>query len=250
MQHRSSLKSKSQIEHRLQTDIRGEGNRFLAALPPSIADHIASRLKPMMLKRGSVLEHIGDDTKYLYFPTRGLISLVKVMRNGQTAEVSVIGPEGVVGIYALYGMPEAQFEIVVQLDGDCHQLRVADLRSELNTSGLRRLVLSYTNFVINRFGQSIACNRLHNMRQRCCRWLLTAGDSARSPKINITHEFLAMIMGVHRPALSKILGTMQRQHIIRNQRSAIEILDRTALVRGACECYQTLKDELKKVYGK
>jgi CRP-like cAMP-binding protein len=223
-------------------------NRFLAALPPHIRQRIRPLLKPVAFRRGDVLEHVGAPTEYLYFPDRGLISLMKVLRDGQISEVGVVGTEGMTGLSALLGISESPFETIVQLDGEGRRLSVAALQAEMADPLLKQLVLRYTNYRVNRFAQLIACNRLHNLRQRCCRWLLTAADSAQVATICMTHEFLALMVGTHRPALSSVLATLQRDGLIKMQRSSIAIENRAGLVEACCECYATLQEELERLY--
>ncbi len=231
-------------------DIAGSAarNRLLAALPPHIGQRIRPLLRPVAFRRGDVLEHVGAPTEHLYFPDRGLISLLKVLNDGQISEVGVVGTEGMVGLSALLGIPETPFETVVQLDGEGHRLSIAALQAEMADPQLKQLVLRYANYRINRYAQLIACNRLHNLRQRCCRWLLTAADNAKAPTICVTHEFLALMVGTYRPALSATLATLQRDGLIKTQRSSIVIENRAGLVEACCECYETLQEELERIY--
>lgn len=223
-------------------------NRFLAALPPHIGQRIGPLLKPVAFRHGDVLEHGGARTEYLYFPDRGLISLMKVLRDGQISEVGVVGTEGMVGLSALMGISETPFETTVQLDGEGRRLSVAALQPEMADPQMKQLVLRYANYRVNRYAQLIACNRLHNLRQRCCRWLLTAADSAQTTTICMTHELLALMVGTYRPALSTVLATLQRDGLIKMQRSAIALENRAGLAEACCECYETLQEDLDRVY--
>jgi CRP-like cAMP-binding protein len=223
-------------------------NRFLAALPPHISQRIQPLLKPVAFRRSDVLEHVGAPTEYLYFPDRGLISLMKVLRDGQVSEVGVVGTEGMVGLSALLGISEAPFETIVQLDGEGRRLNIAVLQAEMTDPRLRQLVLRYTNYRVNRYAQLIACNRLHNLKQRCCRWLLTAADNSQAATICVTHESLALMVGTYRPALSAILAMLQRDGLIKTQRSSIVIANRAGLEEACCECYETLREEIERIY--
>jgi CRP-like cAMP-binding protein len=227
----------------------GARNRFLAALPLDVSQRVRPLLQQVTFRRGTVLEHAETAVKYLYFPDRGLISLMKVMHDGQASEVGMIGTEGMVGLSALLGIPEAAFETIVQLDGEGRRLSVAALQAEMTNTQLKQLVLRYANYRINRFGQLVACNRLHNLRQRCCRWLLTAADYAQTTTICMTHEQLAEMVGTHRPALSSTLSTLQHDGLIKMQRCSIIIENRTELAEACCECYGALKLALECVYG-
>jgi CRP-like cAMP-binding protein len=226
------------------------GNRFLAALPPDVSKRIAPQLEPLPLQRGTVLAHTGALSGSLYFPDRGLVSLVKIMADGRTAEVGAIGCEGMVGVSALLGMEQAAFETIVQLDGAGRSIKTSALRAEMEQSpALKELVLRYMYYWVNQLAQTAACNRLHTLRQRCCRWLLTADDNAQGDTFTLTHEFLALMMGVNRPTLSLTVAALQRRGMIKYARASLTIRDRRGLEAGTCECYQALSQECDRVYG-
>lgn len=225
------------------------GNRFLAALPRQVSHRLAEQLQPVLLKRGDVIARPGGPLDHLYFPERGFLSLVKIMGDGRTAEVGVVGTEGMVWVAALLGMEHSAFEVIVQLEGSAQRLRTAALRSAMEESPtLKELVLRYMYYAVNQLAQTAACNRLHTLKQRCCRWLLTAHDNARAETFTFTHEFLALMMGVNRPALSLTVGALQRRGLVRYQRASLTILDPAALRAEACECYESLHHELERVY--
>ncbi len=226
------------------------GNRFLAALPGDVSERLAGHLKPIPLPRGTVLAHIGAVTGRLYFPDRGLISLVKIMNDGRTAAVGWIGCDGVVGVASLLGMEQAAYETFVHLEGEARTIETTVLRAEMDkSSALKELVLRYVYYAQNRLAQTSACNRLHTLQQRCCRWLLVAHDNAGEPAFKFTHEFLALMMGVNRPSLSLTVAALQRQKLIRYKRASLAILNREGLERRACECYWSLRNERDSVYG-
>jgi len=228
----------------------GSSNHFLQALPRGVAARLAEELKPVPLARGTVLVHAGALAGHLYFPDRGLISLVKIMDDGRTAEVGCVGMEGMIGVPALLGMDQSAFETVVQLDGTGRSLKTSVLRAEMEASpALKELVLRYMYYTINHLAQTAACNRLHSLRQRCCRWLLTAHDNAREPAFSLTHEFLALMMGVNRPSLSLAVAMLQRRGMIRYKRASLAILDRRGLESGSCECYATMREQCEMVYS-
>jgi CRP-like cAMP-binding protein len=226
------------------------GNRFLLAVPPAAARRLNDQLEVIPLSRGTVLTHAGAFTGSLYFPDRGLVSLLKIMEDGRTAEVGCIGTEGMVGLAALLGMEQAAFESIVQLDGSARSIATSVLRAEMEKSpALKELVLRYQYYSINRLAQTAACNRLHTLRERCCRWLLVAHDSAKAPAFTLTHEFLALMMGVNRPSLSLAVAALQKRGFIEYRRASLTILDRAGLEQGACECYWTLRKECDRVYA-
>lgn len=231
------------------TSAEKRGNRFLSALPPEAVKRVAARLEPLPPPRGVVLAHAGAFLGKLYFPDQGLVSLVKIMDDGRTAEVGFVGVEGIVGVAALLGMEQAAFETIVQVAGSARTIETALLRAEMERSAaLKEIVLRYMYYSMNQLAQTAACNRLHTLRQRCCRWLLTAHDNVGAPTFTLTHEFLALMMGVNRPALSLTLGILQRRRLIEYKRASLTILDRPGLEQGACECFAALRRECDRVY--
>jgi len=228
---------------------RVNGNRFVAALPEAVFGRLAPDLKPVTLKRGMPLAAPGDSGKYVYFPDSGIVSLIKTMRDGRTAEVGVVGREGMAGVGMVFGIPRTAFDAVVQVDGEGHRIDTAALRAEMDASpAVRGLALRYLSYRLAQLAQTAACNRLHTLRQRCCRWLLTAEDNVQAERFVLTHEFLALMMGVNRPGVSLTAAALRRKNIIRYRHATITIVDRPALEEFACECYTTMRDEAEKIY--
>jgi CRP-like cAMP-binding protein len=228
---------------------RAESNHFVAALPDAVFRRLAPRLKPVTLRHGMVLANGGPTTEHVYFPDSGLISLVKTMRDGRTAEVGIIGTEGMAGVGAVLGMRRAAFEAVVQVDGYGQRLETGALQAEIDRShALKALTMRYLAYRVAQLAQTAACNRLHTLRQRCCRWLLTADDNVQATSFTLTHEFLALMMGVNRPSVSVVAAGLQRKGTIRYRRATITIIDRAALERASCECYASLKQEAGRIY--
>lgn len=202
------------------------------------------------MERGAVLVAAGEAADFVYFPNRGLISLVKPMRDGRTAEVGIVGIEGLSNVSALLGVPRSPFDAIVQVEGQATRIKTADVRREMReTPALAELVTRYMYYKLNQLAQTAACNRLHSLRERCCRWLLVAQDNARDDEFTLTHEFLAMMMGVNRPHLTQTLKVLETQSVVRYRRARVAILDRAALKAECCECYLTLRGELELVYG-
>jgi CRP-like cAMP-binding protein len=224
------------------------GNRLLQAIPKRVLEQLGNRCHSVPLKRGMVLIDPGVHTDHIYFPDHGLVSLVKVMEDGRTAEVGAVGINGMVGIAELLGMEPVMIESIVQIDGTARCIEAAALRDAVEGSReLRQLILRWLHYYIDQLAQTAACNRLHTLRQRCCRWLLTAHDNAQSRTFTLTHEFLALMMGVNRPSLSLTVAALQRQGMVEYRRASLTIIDRPGLERGACECYETLQQELDRV---
>jgi CRP-like cAMP-binding protein len=225
-------------------------NRFLRALPSAVFRRVQPSLQPITLHHGTIIGHIGAPPTDLYFLDRGLISLVKVMNDGRTAEVGVVGTEGIIAITSLMGMSEADsIEMTVQIDSSGHRLPLGVLKSEMSRSKeVQSLAIRYLQLTMSRLAQAAACNVLHRLGQRCSRWLLVAHDNAGARSFRLTHEFLAMMMGVHRPRLSVVLESLQRRGLIETKRGSITILDRPALEASACECYRVVQRDIEDLY--
>jgi len=200
------------------------------------------------LQRKKVLVEPGVASPAIYFPDYGLVSLVKTMMDGRTVEIGVVGPEGLIGVPALFGMVQPTFEAIVQVDGAAHRISTPALKAEiLRNPLLQALISRYMQYRVSSLAQTAACNRLHTMRQRCCRWLLTTHDAVQRDTFSLTHEFLALMMGVSRSRLSLILQAIQKEGLIGYHYAALTIRDRRALEQGACECYETLRHEAELV---
>jgi len=226
------------------------GNRFLAALPSDVFGRIALESEPLLFRRGNVITHPGDPADHVYFLDHGLFSLIKIMNDGRAAEVGWVGNEGMIGVSALLGVDRSAFETIVQLDGSGRRMRAATLRSEMDQShAFRELVLRYMYYAESQISQVAACNRLHTMMQRCCRWLLTAADNMRARSFALTQDALAISIGVNRPSLSLTVTALERAGILTHKRGTITILERGALEQRSCECYETLRREAERVYS-
>lgn len=226
------------------------GNRFLQALPHALSERLRGKFEAIPLDRGTILTHAGAPAGELYFPDRGLISLVKMMRDGRAAEVGFVGVDGVAGVSALLGLSESAFETIVQIGGSGRRIRTSTLRAEMEHSpALKELVLHYMHYTMNQLAQTAACNRLHSLRQRCCRWLLTAHDNAGEPTFTMTHEFLALMMGVNRPTLTLAVARLRHRGLIQYTRASLTIRDRRGLETGSCECYESLRQQCERVYN-
>lgn len=236
------------MDHLSQTSI---ANRFLCALPPPVLRQVLPSLEPIALRRGTIIGHIGVPLIDLYFLDRGLISLIKVMNDGRTAEVGVVGNEGIVPITALMAISNADtIETMVQMDASGYRLPLSVLKPAMDGSKeFQLLATRYLRFTMSRLAQTTACNVLHSLKQRCCRWLLFAEDNAGARSFGLTHEFLAMMMGVHRPGLSVVLESIRRRGYIEMHRGSITVLDRPGLAASACECYEAIQRELADLYS-
>lgn len=227
---------------------RAAANYLLTAFPRGVLRAITPQLEPITLRRGMTLHEPGAVTEYIYFPDRGLVSLVKAMRDGRTVEVGAVGIDGMTGIDRLLGLEPSTFETVVQIEGYGRRVKIDTLRAQLEKSHcLNALMLRYMSYRVTQLAQTAACNRLHTLRQRCCRWLLIAQDNVQAPTFALTHEFLALLMGVNRPAVSLALGSLQRRGLIRNRRAVITVVNRQNLEQESCECYESLKRDSERI---
>jgi len=220
-------------------------NGFLRALPPESLARLRPHLEPVELVRHQRIYAPGADAAFVYFLARGLVSLVKTMSDGRLVEVGAIGVEGVVCLSSLLGLPEAVLESLVQIPGTGYRIKATVFRDEAaRDASLRQLVARYANASISQLAQASACNRLHSLEQRCCRWLLTAHDNARANTFQLTHEFLALMLGVQRPGVSITARGLQQAGLIEYQNGRVTITDRDGLEAAACECYGTVRSQL------
>jgi CRP-like cAMP-binding protein len=186
--------------------------------------------------------HEPGKMEFAYFPNRGFISLVVVMKDGRTAEAGMVGNEGFIGISAAVGLNWSTLQAVVQITGDGFRVRVGALKDTLESASHLRLMLSrYAVIHGMQVAQTAACNRLHNVEQRLARWLLMTQDRVDSGSLPITHDFLATMLGTDRPTVSLAAGVLQRKKIIEYTRGAVKIVNRKKLEDSACECYGVIR---------
>ena len=204
-------------------------------------ERFCAHLERVDLARGHVIYRVDDPIDQIYFVDRGLISLVKQMRDGRTVEIGVVGVKGVTGGNAIFGTDTANLEWVVQIPGSAYRVSSRILRREAAKSeALRNLLQRHAHFAVGAIAQTAACNRLHSLEERCCRWLLIAQDSARADTFPLTHEFLAMMLGVQRAGVSIAASALQQAGFIRYARGLVTVTDRPGLEAAACECYATI----------
>ena len=190
----------------------------------------------------------GEPTKFVYFPTTGLFSLLSTPEDGRTVEVGALGCEGFVGLPVVFEDEAPAFDTIGQVAGKAWRMRAEDLAAELKGEGpLRRLLLRFAQAQLTQSGQTAACNRLHEIDQRTARWLLHCADWVARDRFGLTQEFLAYMLGVRRPSVTTAAALMQRAGFITYHRGTIEILDRPGLEGAACECYALIRDEYKRL---
>jgi CRP-like cAMP-binding protein len=228
----------------------GIANGFLRALDPESRERLRPHLEPVELVRRRLIYSPGEDATHVYFVNRGLVSLVKTMQDGRLVEVGAVGAEGVVCLSSLLGLSEAVLESLVQISGDALRMKSSVLREETaRHAPLAEMVRRYAHIAIAQLTQTAACNRLHSLDQRCCRWLLAAHDSAGGDEFQLTHEFLALMLGVQRPGVSIAARQLQDAGMIRYQNGRVTVVDRAALEASACECYGAIRTQITDLYG-
>ena len=219
-------------------------NHLLAALSPAIGELIFPHLELAEMKLGQVVYEAGDTLRYVYFPIDCIVSLLYVMESGASAEISVVGNEGLVGVALFMGGESTSSRAVVQSAGMAYRLKGQRLKDEFNKHGeLLHLILRYTQSLITQMAQTAVCNRHHSIDQQLCRWLLLSLDRLPGNRLTMTQELIANVLGVRREGVTEAAGKLQRQGIIEYARGQITVLDRPGLERMSCECYAVVKRE-------
>ncbi|MGH8662871.1 MAG: Crp/Fnr family transcriptional regulator [Burkholderiales bacterium] len=223
-------------------------NRLLAALPGDVYGRLVSRLELVSMPLGSSIYESGSRLQHVYFPTTAIVSLLYVMENGASAEIAVVGNEGVVGISLFMGGDTTPSRAVVQSTGAGYRLKAALLKAEFHRGGhLMRLLLRYTQALITQMCQTAVCNRHHSVEQQLCRWLLLSLDRLSSNELIMTQELIANMLGVRREGVTEAAGNLQRAGLIRYRRGHITVLDRSKLEGSVCECYAVVKREFDRL---
>jgi CRP-like cAMP-binding protein len=218
-------------------------NKLLAALPRSQFNLLVPHLTTTMLAQSVVVYETGDEVDQIYFPHNGMFSLLAVMRDGKAIETATVGREGVIGAMAGLGLYTSLVRAVVQLPLAATKISSAQFRKAAASSeAVRDLSIHYNEVLLTQARITAACNALHPVEARFCRWLLQSADRAGSDTITLTQELLAEMLGVRRTSVTEVAGKMQNEGVITYSRGVIKILDRAGLERLSCECYQTLID--------
>jgi CRP-like cAMP-binding protein len=223
---------------------RPEQNQLLRNLPEEVQQRLFPELELAALPLGRVLYESGRAQRNVYFPTDSIISLLYVMEDGASAEIAVVGHEGVVGIALFMGGETTPNRAVVQSAGTAYRLKGQLLKNEFNRSGaLQHLFLRYTQALITQMAQTAVCNRHHTLDQQLCRWLLMSLDRLSSNKLIMTQELIANMLGVRRESVTEAAGKLQGRGIIHYKRGQITVLDRPKLEQACCECYKVVTYE-------
>jgi CRP-like cAMP-binding protein len=220
-----------------------EGNRLLAALPASDRRRWLAQLERVELRLGQVLYESGDTLSHVYFPITSIVSLLYVMENGTSAEIAIVGYEGVVGISLFMGGESTTSRAVVQGAGVAYRLPSRMIKAEFKRAPVLHLLLRYTQALITQMSQTAVCNRLHTLDQQLCRWLLLSLDRTQNNELVMTQELIANMLGVRRQGVTEAALKLQADNLIRYTRGRIGLLDRAGLEKRTCECYAAVKRE-------
>jgi CRP-like cAMP-binding protein len=211
-------------------------------------ERIAPHLELVRMSLGDVLYESGGRLRHVYFPTTSIVSLLYVMEDGASAEIAIVGNEGILGISLFMGGDTTPSRAVVQSAGEGYRLRASMIKAEFERFGpTMNLLLRYTQALITQMAQTAVCNRHHSIDQQLCRWLLLSLDRLSSSQLVMTQELIANMLGVRREGVTVAAGNLQSAGLIRYQRGKITVLDRPALEARCCECYKVVKTEFDRL---
>jgi CRP-like cAMP-binding protein len=226
-------------------------NGLLASLPSEDYERVSAELTWRPLKARQVLHKHGEPLAEIYFPGRSVCSITNVMQDGGVVEVATVGREGLVGVAAIFGAPVSSGEAFVQIAADPAAVMGIDaFRRELDRRGaFYDCVTRYSQAFVNMLMQSVACNGLHSAEERCCRWLLMTHDRIAQDEFPLTHEFLAVMLGVRRPTVTLVMAELARTGVVSHVRGHVRIADRQGLEAATCECYRNIRTISDRLLG-
>ena len=226
-------------------DVSAARNRLLAALPSPVFNRLLPDLRLVSMPLGKVIYESGNELAHVYFPAPGcIVSMLYVMTDGASAEIAVVGDEGMVGIALFMGGDTTPSRALVQSAGHALQLKSSALKKEFERHGeLQHLLLRYTQALITQMSQTAVCNRHHSVGQQLCRWLLLSLDRLSTNELTMTQELIANMLGVRREGVTEAAGKLQAKGLISYSRGRITVLDRPGLEAQVCECYAVVKKE-------
>ncbi|GAB4507976.1 MAG: Crp/Fnr family transcriptional regulator [Sulfuricaulis sp.] len=229
----------------VELKINPRDNFLLAALPTEVFDRLLPDLKPVTMPLGKVIYEPGAQLEHIYFPAPScIVSMLYVMEDGSSAEIAVVGDEGMVGIALFMGGDTTPSRALVQSAGQAFRLPANALKKEFERhSGLQILLLRYTQALITQMSQTAVCNRHHSVDQQLCRWLLLSLDRLATNELTMTQELIANMLGVRREGVTEAAGKLQARGLISYSRGRITVLDRPGLEAQVCECYAVVKKE-------
>lgn len=227
----------------MKIQVGPRANHLLSALPEAEWQRWQPQLEAIDLPLGEVLYDSGDTRTHVYFPTTAIVSLLYVTENGGSAEIAVVGNEGLVGISLLMGGESTPSRAVVQSAGRGFRMKSQMLKDEFNRAPVLHLLLRYTQALITQIAQTAACNRHHSLDQQLCRWLLLSLDRLEGSELAMTQELISNMLGVRREGVTEAAVKLQKVGLIRYARGHITVLDRPGLEKRTCECYAVVKKE-------
>jgi CRP-like cAMP-binding protein len=223
-------------------------NHILAAFPAAEYERLAPHLDLVEMPLGEVLCESGGRLEHVYFPTTSIVSLQYVLESGASAEIAVVGNEGILGISLFMGGETTPSRALVRSAGHGYRLKAHLLQQEFNRAGpVLRLLLRYTQALITQMTQTAVCNRHHSVEQQLCRALLLSLDRLSTDSLLMTQELIANVLGVRREGVTEAAGNLQRAGLIRYSRGRIDVLDRPGLEKSACECYRVVQNEFERL---
>ncbi|MBU2255804.1 MAG: Crp/Fnr family transcriptional regulator [Gammaproteobacteria bacterium] len=223
---------------------RPQHNHLLATLPDEVLERLLPHLELVDMPLGMVLYESGDTLRHVYFPTDSIVSLLYVMESGASAEISVVGNDGVIGVALFMGGESTTSRAIVQSAGSAYRVLGKRFKEEFNRHGeMLHLMLRYSQALITQMAQTAVCNRHHSIDQQLCRWLLLSLDRLSGSELAMTQELIANMLGVRREGVTEAAGKLHRLGVIDYSRGLITVLDREKLERLSCECYAVVKRE-------
>jgi CRP-like cAMP-binding protein len=224
------------------------GNHLLGVLPGAEWARFATHLVPVNMSLGQVIYESGDRLDHVYFPATSIVSLLYVMQSGASAEIAIVGNEGMIGIALFMGGETTPNRAVVQSAGRAYRLDAHILKDEFHRAGaVQRLLLRYTQALITQMAQTAVCNRHHSIDQQLCRWLLLSIDRLPSNELTMTQELIANMLGVRRAGVTEAAMKLQNAGLIRYSYGHIEVIDRPGLEKRVCECYGVVRRECERL---
>lgn len=228
-----------------------KGNYLLRSLSDEDLRRLIPHIEPVSYSLGEVLYESGSRIEFALFPTTAIVSLLYIMENGGTAEIGIVGNDGILGVALFLGGETTTSRAVIQGAGAGLRIKPADLRKEFALGGsFHDLLLRYTQAIMTQISQTAVCNRLHAVEQQLCRWLLLSHDRVNSNELVMTHDLISNMLGVRREGITVAAQKLAGKKLIKNRRGTIEIVDRLGLEDAACECYDIVNAEYNRLLGR
>jgi CRP-like cAMP-binding protein len=225
-------------------------NRLLTALPKEEYERLLPHFELVSLELKQTLYTPNEPIEYIYFPNNGVISLLTIMENGEAIEVATVGNEGMVGLPIFLGASTIPGEAFSQIPGTAMRMKASVFKREVTSGSIIHGVLQrYTQTLFNLIAQSAACNRLHSIEERFCRWILMTQDRVGANEFPMTHEFLGQMLGVRRASVSVVAAVLQKAGIINYNRGKMRVIDRPQMENISCECYKIIKNDFELLLG-